>query len=264
MARLSNGGIIGKAVTTPTKTSAVGKWNISDQHIYKQQDIWVSDIIKSGLVLNLDASNASSYSGSGTTWYDLSGNGINATLVNGVGYSSLAGGTLIFDGSNDYVTLSSSQIAPGTGAFTWNFWLKVNDLTTYSIPFSGSGSNTNYGVIFLNPLNGTGGLGYYALGTRIADNVTSFGSNWLYINFIGNGGANGSRNLKLYKNTVQAGSTYTYDYNFTATTPIIGANHDSFAELMRGNIAAVSYYNRELSLSEIQQNYNATKGRFGL
>jgi len=195
-------------------------------------------------------------------WYDLcSGN--NAALFNGVSYSSSNGGTLVFDGSNDYASISSVQVAPGTGAFTWNFWVKLNDLTTYSIPFSGAGSNSNYGVISMDPRVG-GGLIYYALATRINDSNNSFGSSWWYITFTGNGGSNGSRNLKLYRNAVQAGSTYTYDYNFTATTPNIGANHDSYAELMRGNIANVSYYNRALLESEITNNYNALKGRFGL
>jgi hypothetical protein len=221
---------------------------------------YMPDIVRTGLVLNLDAGEPSSYSGSGTTWTDLSGGGNNGTLVNGVGYTSSNGGALVFDGSNDYVTLSSSQIARGTGAFTWNFWAKLNDLTNFSILFSGAGSNTDYGVVYMNP--SSSGLGYYALGNRISDNNTSFGSSWWFISFVGNGGANGSRNLKLYRNGSQAGSTYTFDYNFTATTPNIGANHSLYSELMRGNISNVTYYNRELSASEVQQNYNALRGRF--
>jgi hypothetical protein len=196
------------------------------------------------------------------TWTDLSGNNNNGTLVNGVGFSTEDGGSLEFDGVDDYVTLSSSQIAPGTGAFTWNFWVKLNDLSNASILFSGTGSNSSYGVVFLNPTSS--GLGYYALGFNIADNNTSFGSNWWYITFVGNGGADGSRNLKLYRNTIQSGSTFTNNYNFTSTTPIIGANHSFYAELMRGNIANVSYYNRALTAQEIQQNFNALRGRYGI
>lgn len=220
-------------------------------------------IVTNGLVMALDAANKRSYLGSGTTWTDLTGNGNNATLTNGPSFNSSNGGTITFDGTNDYATLSSAQIAPGTGAFTWNFWLKLIDLTTYSIPFSGAGSNSNYGVIFMDPRSGTGGLGYYAAGTRIADYDITFGSKWWNITFVGNGGANGSRNLILYRNAVQAGGTYTYDYNFTSTTPYIGVNHDSFSELMRGNISIVSYYNRALSTTDILQNYNTTKSRFG-
>lgn len=220
-------------------------------------------IVTNGLVMALDAANKRSYLGSGTTWTDLTGNGNNATLTNGPSFNSSNGGTITFDGTNDYATLSSAQIAPGTGAFTWNFWLKLNDLTNFSVLFSGTGSNTDYGTIFMDPRSGTGGLGYYAAGTRIADNDTTFGSKWWNITFVGNGGANGSRNLILYRNAVQAGGIYTYDYNFTSTTPYVGVNHSSFSELMRGNISIVSYYNRALSTTDILQNYNTTKSRFG-
>ena len=216
--------------------------------------------VTDGLVLALDAANTKSYPGSGTTWTDLSGLGNNGTLVNGAGYSSANGGSIVFDGANDYVTLNSSQLAPGTGAFTWNFWIKLNNLSNFSIIFSGAGSNFNYGCVFANP--SSEGLGYYATATRIADGNTTFGSSWWYVTFIGNGGVSGSRNLKLYRNTVQAGSTYTADYDFTATTPIIGANHSSFSELMRGFVSNVTYYNRALSAAEVSQNYNALKGRY--
>jgi Concanavalin A-like lectin/glucanases superfamily len=219
-------------------------------------------IVQSGLVLNLDAGVSSSYSGSGTTWTDISGSGNTGTLTNGPTYSSANGGSIVFDGVDDYVTLSSSQIAPGTGAFTWNFWIKLNDLSNYSILFSGTGSNSIYGVIAVNhPVNY--GFTYYANGFNIVGPAMSFGS-WYYVTFVGNGGADGSRNLKLYGNTIQAGSTFTNNYNFTSTTPIIGANHSSFAELMRGNISNVSYYNRALTATEISQNYNALRNRFGI
>ena len=219
-------------------------------------------IVTDGLVLCLDAGNNKSYPSSGTTWNDLSGNGNTGTLVNGPTFNSANGGSIVFDGTNDYATLSSSQIANGTGAFTWNFWIKLNDISNFSIIFSGAGSNTNYGVVYANP--SSGGLGYYAFGNLISDNNTAFGSNWWFVTFTGNGGANGSRNLKLYRNGVQAGSTYTTDYDFTSSTPNIGANHSSYSELMRGNISNVTYYNRALSTSEVLQNFNATKGRFGL
>lgn len=86
---------------------------------------------------------------------------------------------------------------------------------------------------------------------------------------MGSGGADGSRNLKLYRNAVQAGNTGTpnggsYDLKGGSSTRIIGANHSSLSEIMRGNISNVSYYNRALSATEIQKNYLATKSRYGL
>jgi hypothetical protein len=195
---------------------------------------------------------------------DFSGNNNFGTTVNSPTYSSANGGSVSFDGTDEYVTLSSSQIAPGTGAFTWNFWAKsTRTQQDYSILFSGTGSNTDYGVIGLDKRVGNG-LAYYANGFRIQDADLSFFGNWIYVSFIGNGGSNGSRTLKLFKNGVQAGSTYTYDYNFTSTTPYIGANHSGISEVMGGNIANVSYYNRALTASEIQQNFNALRSRFSI
>jgi hypothetical protein len=221
-----------------------------------------SGIVTDGLVLWLDAGISPSHAGSGTTWTDLSGNRINGTLTNGPTFNSANGGSILFDGINDYITLNNPQIAPGIGPFTWNFWVKINNFSNFSVLFSGTGSNSDYGAIALNPVSS--GLLYYAGGFRITDNNTSFGNNWWFISFAGNGGPNGSRNLKLFRNASQAGSTYTADYNFTSNTPYIGVNHSSSVELMRGFISNVTYYNRALSSAEILQNFNAQKALFGL
>ena len=61
-----------------------------------------------GLVLALDAANTKSYPGSGTTWTDLSGRGNTGTLTNGPTYSSANGGSIVFDGTNDYVVVNNN------------------------------------------------------------------------------------------------------------------------------------------------------------
>ena len=66
------------------------------------------EVVEDGLVLALDAGNTKSYPGSGTTWTDLSGNGNNGTLTNGPTYSSSNGGSIVFDGVNDFVDISNS------------------------------------------------------------------------------------------------------------------------------------------------------------
>ena len=77
------------------------------------------NIITDGLVLHLDAANTNSYPGSGTTWTDISGKGHNGTLTNGPTFNSGDMGTIVFDGSNDTVTLSAnSDFDFGTGDFT--------------------------------------------------------------------------------------------------------------------------------------------------
>ena len=108
-------------------------------------------IVTNGLILNLDASNTSSYPGTGTVWTDLSGQNNNGTLVNGVGYSSVNGGTLTFDGVNDYVNMGNI-FNFGTGDFTYEVVVLYNNLTSNA---SGatigkdnySGTNTYKGVL---------------------------------------------------------------------------------------------------------------------
>ena len=90
---------------------------------FKKEHVNFNNIVQDGLVLNLDAGNANSYPGSGTTWSDLSGTGNNATLVNGPTYSSTDGGSIVFDGTNDYVAetsgLSDSFLQ---GDWSISFW----------------------------------------------------------------------------------------------------------------------------------------------
>jgi len=85
------------------------------------------NIVTDGLVLCLDPADKNSYPGSGTTWYDLSGNGNHGTLVNGPGFSTESGGSITYDGNNDYVTVpDSSDFAMGITPFAMEQWLKFD------------------------------------------------------------------------------------------------------------------------------------------
>lgn len=84
-------------------------------------------IVTNGLVLALDAANNKSYPGSGVTWYDLSGNGNNGTLTNGPTFNVGNLGSIVFDGTNDYVSFNNSGTSTsfdfGTGDMTFTFWM---------------------------------------------------------------------------------------------------------------------------------------------
>ena len=82
-------------------------------------------IVRDGLVLALDAADRNSYISGSTTWTDLSGNGNTGTLTNGPTYSSANGGSLVFDGSNDYVDIPYLLLS-GSQDFTVNIWIKAN------------------------------------------------------------------------------------------------------------------------------------------
>ena len=101
-----------------------------------------ASIVTSGLVLHLDAGNPTSYSGTGTTWYDLSTSGKNATLGAGVYYNSADGGVLTFNGSSTGIaTIASAQVMSDlTNNMTIEVWYKGNTLTPRLLN-TGNGSN---------------------------------------------------------------------------------------------------------------------------
>ena len=88
-------------------------------------------IVTDGLVLYLDAANTKSYPGSGTTWTDISGKSNNGTLTNGPTFDSGNKGTIVFDGSNDYVSetsgLSDSLLQ---GDWSISFWANFDVVNT--------------------------------------------------------------------------------------------------------------------------------------
>jgi hypothetical protein len=213
--------------------------------------------VQSGLVLYLDAANARSYPKSGTTWFDRSGNGNNGTLQNGVGYNSANFGSLTFDGTNGAIALSN--ITPTSGA-SFSAWIYIN------------GSNSNFGAIFANWSDIGGGTAYwfgtyagtsstitmYFSGAFIYD-ITSLPLNtWMLLTIT----HNGSTSIG-YINGIQRGSGASSLSTSTNNTSI-GYDITRTNYPFKGNISQVSIYNRALSASEIKQNYNALKSRYGL
>ena len=97
------------------------------------------NIVNNGLILCLDSANIKSYNGVSNIWYDLSSSLNNGTLVNGVTFSSVNGGVMVFDGSNDYVTLSNRT----TTSFTLGCWIK-----TTANSLSGSQGYEGNGIIW--------------------------------------------------------------------------------------------------------------------
>ena len=218
-----------------------------------------SKISTDGLVLCLDAANPKSYPGSGTTWTDLSGNGNNGTLTNGPTYNSANGGSLVFDGSND------SILTPLTGTYTqisfdfWGFFDYPNlnillreesafgDWTSNRVHFATRWTDVNAGMHFnvngtwqtTPPTNLRYGWNHYVL---VYDNVNNLKR--VYLNGIlsSSHGTNGNMVLG--------------DFRIGVAT--------NLNQYYRGNISNFKAYNRALTPQEIQQNYNATKSRYGI
>lgn len=203
-----------------------------------------------GLSLWLDAGNAASYPGTGTIWYDLSGNGNNATLLNGVAYDSNNMGTLLLDGIDDYAVGNISGFTNGQG-FTSITWFKLSRINKEqhltnlkgNVQFYASVSNklgtSSYGYLFgTTTINA--GTWYMAAMTK-----KTSGEAALYLN----GVLESTGTLPSYGNASQY-----YVGEFVG-----GGDY-----YLKGNIAISQIYNKDLSQNEIQQIFNATKMRFGL
>jgi hypothetical protein len=213
-------------------------------------------IVQSGLVLNLDAGVSSSYPGSGTTWTDLSGNGNNGTLVNGVGYNSGNLGSLSFDGVDDEVICTNNasvQITVGT----ISAWINAN---SGNIGVNGIIAKQNAWGLFVwdNTLRA------YDWGNSTDRNtgITIGNSAWNYVamSFTETIGTP-SNNAIIYLNGSAVLTTTVKHSNHNQTVQVGEANA---SQHFGGNIAQASIYNRALTASEIQQNFNATRSRFGI
>jgi hypothetical protein len=213
----------------------------------------LSSIITNGLLLSIDAGNTSSYTGTGTTWTDLSGNGNNGTLVNGTSYSSENGGVMVFDGVNDYV--SRDNFIGNATTFTVCHWINLSSNQTTRTIFSnytGSGWVTGISDSSANVIK------FYLGGGHLYATYPLEINKWYYVCVTYNNG-----NPTIYINGV-LNSTTTGNINFgsLATNNDIGRLGDG-RQYFNGKISNLQTYNRALSASEILQNFDGTKTRFG-
>jgi prepilin-type N-terminal cleavage/methylation domain-containing protein len=217
-------------------------------------------IVTNGLVLNLDAGNLASYPGTGNTWFDLSGNGNNGTLVNGVGYNSTNGGALSFDGVNDYVVTGNSGIT-GNQSWSLSIWVSVNVSENGAgrqgwIIWEGASNQSINQLISIGVNGGKVEVAHWGNDTVFLNSSINFGNfQNITVTF------NGSQEL-IYINSVNTNSKST-SLNVTDGSWYF-ASREGGTEFLNCNIAQVSIYNRALTPEEIQQNFNATRGRFGL
>lgn len=219
-------------------------------------------IVTDGLVLALDAANHKSYPGSGTSWYDLSSNKNTYTLNNGPTFNSDNGGSIVFDGADDYAT-SSAPLSAGASTYSIEAYWKAHSLKTQVIWEQNSSTLiTGKRVCMILLSNGNGGFN-----GQSADFHSSvpYSINTWYHWIITVDTNLGSNQIKIYVDGnfyVQGNPSSTL--NAGADEATVGHKVPTDSEEFDGNIALVRVYNKVLSASEVQQNYNATKSRFGL
>lgn len=228
----------------------------------------IPSIITENLQLYLNAGNNSSYPGSGTSWIDLSNNSYTATLVNETGYTSDAGGTLTFDGNNDYVdvnqSLASEEFTVGawfkssaagikmilsnevTVGWPWNYRIWLNGGTIVGDIAQSGGVNVSISSVLTNYNDGN----WYNVMFSRNDSILRLYVNGIEVNNVSDtltGTISNSQEVWIGRSAFTGGGirpTGSYPYN--------------------GSISEIMIYNRVLTDGEILQNFNATKDRFGL
>ena len=231
-------------------------------------------IITDGLVLALDAGNIKSYPGSGTTWNDLIG-GNDATIIDSSGvYQSDDGGRIVFDGSADYVTIpASSNYDFGTGNFTidW-FSSKANTTSNQVLLASEKYYNVGYNGNWLLKITNAGTITFNTYDGRVENEGANFSAStptntWHHFALVREG--TGTDQTKFYFDGVLAGS-------MTISKSLSDAGSNGFrigreppggpgnGNDLNGYFSNLRVYKgKALTAAEVQQNYNAFKGRYG-
>jgi hypothetical protein len=188
---------------------------------------------------------------------DLTKNRVVGTLTNGPTYS---GGSLVFDGTNDYITSPTSTLFNfGTGDFTIEMWVYPTSVKTFSLlDFRINETNPN-GNAFVIGTSASNFWVVYQNGNQITG-PTVVANQWVQVvvNRVGTA-------VKMFLNGVQAGSTWTTSNTFTDGAFVLGTDYPLNARFFQGNVSSVKVYKAKgFTNNEILQNFNATKGRFGL
>jgi len=223
------------------------------------------NIVEEGLVLALDAANTKSYPGTGTTWYDLSGNSNNGTLTNGPTFDSGNQGSIVFDGTDDFVTIPHDSTQSFSGNFSIEAVIYPTDNTANCIIQKGSGNDYYQEYWLLQDMRGSNRSFSLIMGKtgNTSANYISTGNISVLNTFHHVIATVNGTTATIYVNNVQEG-TGTISNRIQSTSALrIGRRVDNFATA-EGKIPIVKLYNRALTASEVLQNYNATKSRFGL
>ena len=231
--------------------AAVLAW-IATQPNLEAANFEYPNIVTDGLVLNVDAGFVGSYPTTGTTWYDLSGNSSDVTLLNGPTFNMSGGGAILFDGSDDDSNISFSQISSDSGSI--EVWVTRESETTNAFVFSKVGASTNR----------------YYLRQPSPNTLDAVRGNPLVNTSFGTINVNTFYHLTMVwdSSTVYAYTNGILNSSISYTNPGTNISDGQLAagpgNNMNMNLSIFKMYNRTLSAEEVLQNYNATKGRFGL
>jgi hypothetical protein len=240
------------------------------QNYEAQKSKFANTIVQNGLVLNLDAGNPYSYAGAGTTWYDVSGNAINASASGTSSYINLYGGLLSFPNNNSYYNTSTvSALNLGSASFSMECWVYLDAATASDNTYRGIislGTNSSNFVYIAKWRSGlyTGLYVQYKAGGSTITGVYQANeynpvSKWTHVIATKSGSS-----LTLYVNGSIVYTINDLNTTFTGNSSVYVAQAHSDVASLYGYVGEARVYNISLSAAQVLQNYNATKGRFGL
>jgi hypothetical protein len=217
-------------------------------------------IVTDSLVSYLDAANTRSYPGNGTTWTDLTKNENNGGLISGPIFNSSNGGSISLDGADDYIEIPKTGILSSKSSFTISLWTYPTSLTGIR-PLFVNYYVGNQEVLFR--FNGTNLQFFTYTSSQIGGTTQTYSKLNQWVNVVAT--YDGSI-MKTYVNGVQSPTTYSQTGNLsTSTLPYLIGRYSSPTEYRyEGRVANTLVYLKSLSATEVLQNYNATKTRFGL
>lgn len=249
-----------QATCTPLGVESIYKGGIGYGDAFLFKDNCTSQV-SSNLIRSYDINNRFSYNGTGTTLGDVSGNGIDGTLVNGVGYNNSNGGSLVFDGSNDYVNFSSGL--PSTDDLTYEAWVNPSSFSGFNVILNHDNWTTGYvhfqfdqGALHFD-------LHCCQVGGQAISSTYNFTINtWYQVAAV--------YSKSLGQVSFFVNGTLTNTVNLTGSIPTITnsslklGSWNGNDRFFNGKIGLVRIYNSALSASDIQTNFNGSKTRFGL
>jgi len=219
--------------------------------------IYAPNIVKNGIMACWDAAGKRSYPGTGTTWYDMSGNGNDATLTSGPTFDPANGGGIVLDGTDDYISTSVARTT--SEPFTIELYFKISSWTSTDMRLLGamSGSTDQLGTGW----NDDGDEGIFRIWKDSWDEtawVASVGTYMIDITH-DNTTTDFYLNGDLNSAGIDAGLTTYFDNLGFGSTFVL-----SYGSYFDGTIYFIRIYNRALTAAEVRQNYLATRGRFSL
>lgn len=216
----------------------------------------VPSLYTTGITLNLDANNPTSNPGSGTVWYDLSGNGLNASLLNGASFSN---NFVDMDGSNDFVSIPSNTLFDFPADFTVESLYYAKSQTLHATigrrNMAGPGAGAWMLISFFrNDIQwSTAGSGAFG-GVAAGFNATTAFNQWFLFSATRSGST-----ISLYLNGVLMG-TFTSSYNHSSIFDLTIGKWDNGVYNPARVSAARLYQNVCLTQNQIRQNFHAQIG----